>query len=459
VTRALVEGFAGDAIAVARLLARQGHQVRMAGPGRGPSGFERVELEALGIALEPFTDLDHDDDLPDVAFLDVWTPEVAPRVRRLRSASVRLSSLSDLLLASSQVPTLGVTGTAGKSTTTSFVVQLLRGAGLVAIASEHGYAGQRWATDELLPALEPRVEAAAAHTWAVLELTSSHLVFCNDSPTVAVITSFWPDHIELHGSLDAYRAAKERIVTAQERGDSVVVDADDPDVRRFADLTPATRWSFSATREVERGAFLRNGSIVARGPDVDTEVGRDPGLIGARRSAVLAAVAAALAAGVAPKALEGAADRLEAPPFRARVLGQRAGALVIDDGMAATPVKAAATLRAFPGGSVVLIAGGEVEMDGRALHSALPELALLRSALDDVARVARLTVVFGPAGERIAAELEDRGAPVLRSGGLVDGLDRALAHATGAAAVVFAPMFALTLSEREIAAARLAREI
>lgn len=453
-TRALVEGFAPDAVAIARLLAQRGHEVRMAGPGPGPPQLDRLELGALGVSVDDRVDLDLDDDRPDVAFLDVWTPEVAPRVQRLRKASVRLSSLSDLVLADSLLPTLGVTGTAGKSTTASFVVQLLRAAGGSVIAADHGYAGQLWATEALLPALEPDEEATGA--WVVVELTSSHLVYCRASPTVAVITSFWPDHIELHGSLAAYRAAKEGIVLAQRPDDRVVVDEDDPAVSSFADLTPAVRWSFSATREVERGAFVRHGVIVARDEEGETEVGSDPGPVGARRSAVVASVAAALAAGVVRERLEGAAERLEAPPSRACVLGRHSGALVIDDGMAATPAKAAATLRALPAGSVVLVAGGEAEPGGLELHSTPPEGALFTSALDVVARTARLTVVFGSGGERIADALEQRGAPVVRGDGLNGALDYALARVSGSAALLFSPMFALTLSEREIASRRLA---
>ena len=80
----------------------------------------------------------------------------------------------------------------------------------------------------------------------VLELTSSHLAFMSSSPDVAVVTSFWPDHLELHGSAAAYRAAKETIVRHQRPDGAVVVNADDPAALSFADLTPARRYAFSS---------------------------------------------------------------------------------------------------------------------------------------------------------------------------------------------------------------------
>ena len=132
-----------------------------------------------------------------------------------------------------------------------------RGSEVAASTTARG--GNLWATEELvdlLPALRrPSVLA--------LELTSSHLCFMRTSPDVAVITGFWPDHLELHGSLGAYRAAKETIVRHQAAESWVVVNEDDPAAASFAALTPAQRASFSLRGRVERGAFLEDDRVVA----------------------------------------------------------------------------------------------------------------------------------------------------------------------------------------------------
>src|SRR4029077_12933930 len=153
------------------------------------------------------------------AFLDSWTPEVAPRVVGLREQGALVTCLADLVLARAGPRTIAVTGTAGKTTTTSLTAQLLRAAGIDVSLPEPGLSGNLWPDASLIGALgrSPRI---------VVEVTSSHLAFCNHSPQIAVVTSFWPDHIELHGSLEAYRQAKEAIVRRQSPGGWLVVPAD-----------------------------------------------------------------------------------------------------------------------------------------------------------------------------------------------------------------------------------------
>jgi UDP-N-acetylmuramoylalanine--D-glutamate ligase len=113
------------------------------------------------------------------------------------------------VLERSPVPTIGVTGTAGKTTTVAFLAYLLRTAGSTVHTGTTARAGNLWPTAELLP---PPADGVV-----LMELTSSHLCFTTHSPTIAVITCFWPDHLELHGSLERYRAAKEAIVRHQGR--------------------------------------------------------------------------------------------------------------------------------------------------------------------------------------------------------------------------------------------------
>lgn len=416
--RIAIEAVAPEAPALAALLAAEGHAVSV------------VDLDAA--AADP----------PDVAYLDVWTPQIAPSVRRLRRAGAGLTCLSDLILERAAGPTLGVTGTAGKTTTTAFAVQLLRAAGRETHASETARAGNLWATAELLPAL------AAPDAVIALELTSSHLAFTGASPTVAVITCFWPDHVELHGSLDAYRRAKETIARHQRPGDRIVLPADDPAAARLGDASVAERWWFSTAAAVERGAFLRGDRLVLR-----TSAGEAsrpaPALDLPRLRAALAASAAALALDVPPNEIDPL--RLEPPRFRAHAVGSRGDTALVDDGMAATPAKTAATLRAYPGRSVVLVAGGETRVAGREVHASPEERRLLDAALDDVARAARTVVAFGPAAARLAPGLGERGVEVRHASGLDEAIAAALGASDGAAAVLVSPMFPLSLEEREAA--------
>ena len=247
----LVEGFDADALALARLLAGEGRAVTLAGPG--DAGADGLALRALGVQVRDRTDLDRDPGEHDEAFLDVWTPEVAPRVGRLRASGCRVRCLADLVLERARVPTIGVTGTAGKTTTTALVAQLLRAAGVRVHASTTARAGNLWPTAGLLEAADDGV--------VLLELTSSHLCFTSHSPSVAAITCFWPDHLELHGSLERYRAAKEAIARAQSAGDVVVMNEEDGAVADIGAVSPGRRLGFSTVAEVADGAFALAGEL------------------------------------------------------------------------------------------------------------------------------------------------------------------------------------------------------
>jgi UDP-N-acetylmuramoylalanine--D-glutamate ligase len=430
--RTLVEGFDPDQVALAGLLAREGRRVTLVG-AEGATPAAR-EVAALGVTVSERTTLGTLAAGFDEAFPDVWTPEVAPGVAALRAAGCRIRSLADLVLERAPAPTVGVTGTAGKTTTAAFAVGLLRRCGLDVRASTTARAGNLWPTTELL---------APGGGTTVLELTSSHLCFTARSPSVAVVTSFWPDHLELHGSLGAYRAAKEAIVRHQAPADTVVANADDAEAVRIAEASPARQLRFSARAEVALGAHLRAGAVVLRDEDGDHAVALPGGLDLPRTQAVLAAAATAVALGVRPTRLDG----LRPPHFRATVVGRAGRVELVDDAMAATPAKTEATLGGRPDRSVVLVAGGELAIAGRAVHASDEEEALLRSACREVERAAREVVLFGPAADRIEPLL--RAVPVRRASSVARAIADAAAHLHGLEALVVSPMFPLAQPVRE----------
>src|SRR6478735_2475401 len=292
-TRVLVEGFDRDAVALARTFAREGHRVTLAGPG--DASQQALELRASGVIVRARASLDSDPGTHDEAFLDVWTPEIAPRVALLRERGTVVRCLADLVLERAAVPTVGVTGTAGKTTTTAFLAYLLRSAGVTVHTSTTARAANLWPTAELVP---PPADGAV-----LMELTSSHLSYTTRSPTVAVVTCFWPDHLELHGSLERYRAAKEAIVRSQGPTDIVVANADDEDAAAIASLSPGLQFAFSMTSEVDAGAFLRGETVLLRDATGERSFRLPQSLDAPRLQALLAAAATAVAVGALPEAL------------------------------------------------------------------------------------------------------------------------------------------------------------
>ncbi len=439
----LVEGFDHDAIALAVALTYEGAIVRLAGSGEAPA--ETSELEGLGIVVESRADLDRDPGPADIAFLGVWTPETAPRVGLLRAQGTRVSCLGDLLLERWRGPSVGITGTAGKTTTTALVTAMLQAEGISVAVSAGAASGNLWPTSELLAAVN---DDAASQEVLVLELTSSHLCFMHRSPTIAAVVSFWPDHLELHGSLERYRAAKATIAQHQRADDVLVVNADD-DAATFAAESRGRVRAFSLHGSVGPGAYVRDESaLVLVGQSGVEHRCRPWHGVPTHPNNAAAAAAVAAAAGASPAAIEAGVAEWSALPFRAREIGTLAGVTCVDDGMAATPAKAAALLARYPDRSIVLIAGGLDDAGGGRVHATPEESVLLERACDDVARAARSVILFGEGGARLRELLAGRGTDLCEVDDLAAAVVSAAARAGGAMAVVFSPLFPVSSADR-----------
>lgn len=424
----------GDAVRVAAWLARaKTRRVCLAGPRPlGPQ--ERENLGRVKLADELTGPAE-------VALLDVWTAETDERVVRLREQGVRTSCLADLLLQRRRAPMVGVTGTAGKSTTAWLLRQLLATQGTV--CSSAARADNLWPTSRLLRC------GGKDHT--VVELTSSHLAFCHHSPRVAAITNFWPDHIELHGSEEAYAAAKARLFRWQKAEDWAVLPADDQAATCLAQNSPARRAFFaeSAPPEAEirvwnEGEQLR---IDFRGISKHRLLPREFDQ-GQRRRSLLCALATALAAVEAPnfESLLAVVDRLALPPHRNQLLSPPDSPwLLVDDTLAATPSKALAALR--PG--CHLVAGGFLESGGRRVHQSAEERRKLSAWIEAAREQCAGIEVFGGAGRWLAEQwgLATSHEHVLQA------LVAAVSRAGPDQRVVVSPGFPMAQPDREAVAA------
>ena len=140
---------------------------------------------------------------------------------------------------------------------------MLRASGIETLTSSDAPADNAWPTSELLE----RVLAARPPAWCIAELTSNHLAVCSASPQIACITNVWADHVDQHGSLAAYVAAKRRIVEFQAADDWTVVNADDPGaVELAADVAgadPALHASRSGLRPGRRHRVGAPGRAVS----------------------------------------------------------------------------------------------------------------------------------------------------------------------------------------------------
>ena len=186
------------------------------------------------------------------------TPGLRPDVPELAAAVARGSALTSEMEVFFQVcpcEMIAVTGSDGKTTTTTIIAKLLEAAGRTVHLG--GNIGRPLLCDT--PDIAPT-------DLAVLELSSFQLMTMDRSPRIAVMTNLSPNHLDVHKSYGEYIAAKENIFTHQTARDIAVFNADNETTVRCAEKAPGrVRW-FSRRKEVADGVFLRGTSIVCRGP-------------------------------------------------------------------------------------------------------------------------------------------------------------------------------------------------
>jgi UDP-N-acetylmuramoylalanine--D-glutamate ligase len=318
---------------------------------------------------------------------------------------------------------VGITGTNGKTTTTTLVGEILKDAGIPA------QVGGNIGTPLISLAEESREDG-----WTVAELSSYQLETVRDfRPTVAVVLNLMPDHMDRYESLTDYGAAKHRIFMNQSAGDLAVLNADDPVVSSWAEGLEAHVTLFSVERELEEGLFLRGGrEFVARtgrgGERVLMSRGEMQlkGLHNAQN--VLAALAAGLACGATPDSMRETVRRFAPVEHRLERVAEVGGVTFYNDSKATNVDAALKALEALADepGSVVLILGG------RGKNAPYAPLAPLIRAKG------RALVTVGEDAGRIESELAGV-APVQRAEDLTDAVRRAHAAARPGDIVLLAP--------------------
>ncbi len=258
----VVIGLGESGAAVSEFLARRGARV-IATDAKTEAELGRARellssLRALGVEIVLGG---HPPELLRTADLIVLSPGVPPTLDVLaeaRHSGVPIFGEVEVaarFLHTKAAPLIGVTGTNGKTTVTAWIGDLLARCGYCAHVG--GNIGRA-----LVRVLE---EVHDARCFLVAELSSFQLETSETlRPRVAVVTNIAPDHLDRHGSMEEYVAAKRRIFRNQTEEDWAVLNADDPLVRAMAEATPARTLFFSRRADIERGLFLRGEDLVLR---------------------------------------------------------------------------------------------------------------------------------------------------------------------------------------------------
>ncbi len=300
-----------------------------------------------------------------------------------------------------------ITGTNGKTTTTSIVGAMLQR--LPVPSAVGGNIGL---------ALSKEIEHLSREAWLAAELSSFQLErvtsFC---PDVAVVLNLTPDHLERHHTMEAYAAAKQNIFRQQTEKQITVLNYDDPEVRSWAQHTQGQLCYFSRKVKLEQGIYMQDGNFVIKWKDTEAVVCNisEAQLFGGHNEEnILAAIACGFFAGVGIKDMAEVLRSFKAIEHRIEYVETINGVPYYNDSKATNTDSTIKALEAFAKGHIVLLAGGH------------DKLTPLEDMMNLVQKQVDVLILLGEAKERFYAAAK---AADIENIILVDSFEAAVAKA------------------------------
>lgn len=417
--RVLIVGLARTGIAAAKVLARQGAAVTVSDarpPWELRADMRELLVHKIGVEMglhreETFLNQD----------LIIVSPGVVPDLSQLEAARQRQIPVVSEVEAASwflESPLIGITGSNGKTTTTSLLGEILEASALPAFVG--GNIG--------VPLISA-VGEVTKDTLVVTELSSFQLEGTQTfRPHVAVLLNITPNHLDRHPTLEAYVRAKARIFSNQTSDDFAILNADDPAVMSLAPSLAAQKIFFSRRRELPDGVFAEDGHIVYRTGNLERVLltTREIQLRGEFNvENVMAASAAACVLGADFEAIRRGVSAFRGVEHRLEFVRELRGVHFYNDSKATSVDAAAKALSAFTRG-VHLILGGK---DKGAPYA--PIRHLLEGRVREV-------YLIGAAAERIEKQLSGA-VGISHSGDLETAVHDAFARAAPGDVVLLSP--------------------
>ena len=410
-----VFGAARSGVAAAQLLVRRGASVTLIDQRDEIPGS--AELRAAGVALESGSDGRATLAAADLVVLSPGVPADHPSLTAAREAGVEV--IGELELASRWLRgrIVAITGTKGKSTTTTLTGRMLEAGGhKVLVGGNIGHA------------LSAQVDQSTDATIHVVEASSFQLeTIVTFRPWIAVLLNLSPDHLDRHRTFEAYAGAKARVFVNQDATDWLIVNADDPEVMSMASAAPSRKVAFSMTDSLAAGVVVRGDEIVRRTADGDQALLplASVRLIGRHLIAdVLAASAVASIIGVDSAAMSSAVEGFTGLEHALEPVAEVGGVLFVNDSKATNVEAARRAIESFD--SLVVIMGGRFKGGS---------LEVLRAPLSERGAA---VVAIGEARPLLRKALGGV-VPVHDADDMATAVRTAFAAATPGAAVVLAP--------------------
>lgn len=316
-----------------------------------------------------------------------------PILELARKRNIPFTNDAQLFLERCPAPVIGITGSAGKTTTTALVAQILRASGY-----------KVWLGGNIGNPLVEDLPRIKSDDLVVMELSSFQLELMSNSPQVAAVLNLTPNHLDRHGTLERYAQAKANIIRYQKPTDVAVLGWDDPGSRAMEQIVRGELSAFSAFDMAPDGAFLLGSRVFVAG---SASYDSTPHVVCPRHeiplrgdhnvSNVLAACAISGSVGLAvdrpgvmPEIMRETIRAFRAVEHRLETVRQIDGVTYVNDSIATAPERLIAALRSYDEPLILLIGGADKE---------LPWEVAIQLALEK----ARHIVIFGKEGDKQVA--------------------------------------------------------
>jgi UDP-N-acetylmuramoylalanine--D-glutamate ligase len=417
--RALVVGLGRSGVASAFFLQDHGAKVTVS-DSKSEAQLQN-EITALldrGVSIETGRHGERTFRDQDLIVVSPGVPSDQPQLQHARTLGIPVIGEVELAFRFLQGKVIAITGSNGKTTTTTLVGEILAKSGKKTLV------GGNIGTPVI--SLAPK---SAADSLTVLEISSFQLETIEQfRPWIAAILNITPDHLDRHRTFQAYVDAKARIFENQRPDDFAVLNADDPTCVALKEKIKARLCWFSRKHVVEDGAYLKDDQIVFR------HDGREQAVMGRQEiqlkgahnlENVLAAVAMAMLAGCEPHQIRKAAGEFRAVEHRLELVATISGVSFYNDSKATNVDATVKALESFPGNIHIILGGKDKGSDYTVLNP------LLRTR-------ARRAYLIGAAAEKIASQIQGS-TPLLRSGTVERAVRQAFESAAPGDIVLLAP--------------------
>ena len=390
--KVVVIGAARQGLAASRYLAKKSAKVLLT-DSRPLSDFTDLEAQLSGFQVELFLG-GHPDEIldgADMVCVSGGVPLTIPTIKEAQTRGIPLTNDAQLFMEEVDAKVIGITGSAGKTTTTVLT-------GAIAKAALEPKV-KVWVGGNIGYPLIEHLEEIRPEDWIVHEFSSFQLEQMTLSPHIAVITNITPNHLDRHKTMEAYTAAKTRILDFQSAQDFAVLNREDPGSSNLPEKTKASilTFGFSAPAGKIPGVYIKEGNfLVFDGQNetilFPTNILKLPGKHNVANA--MAACAACHAAGFSAQSMSEGIGSVEGIPHRLEMVGEFNGIQWINDSIATAPERVMAAMRALEGPLVMLLGGRDKDLPWLELAAMLHERQ-------------PKAVLFGEAGSLISAALNE----------------------------------------------------